>query len=455
MGNPGREGQGDEAADAVAARTRALFVGYANTGEVAIGVSRVLLCMALLVRYCTVSRPFFGDSPLLVVQRMSGIAVGIAVSLWVVARGRERKLGLGVHLVCTAMDYAICFLGLRLDVLNASGMYDGLLRMPDTAFLVVLVFGSALRLYWRAIALSAVLAPLALWSLVRLDETVNGVWLPGQVNDLEMIALQMAAAVAAAVVSAWAVRRAIRGLALEIERVTRGRRYLTEILREHHDLRTLLSTARLELGLLRRGGRTGEADRHAAAAERAVTAIADIVDGIKSRTFGELVITDDIAAVDPVAIIDGAVAVARSRFPDVAIRALMPADAPRVLLFGGDRALAHVVLNVLVNACEGDGAGGASRVDVRLAERADGAGRRVLLEVADDGPGFRPELLAASLRGGLSTKAGGTGIGLSLAAGIVEASGGALTVRNGAATGACVAVQLRVKDQRKDPQRVL
>jgi signal transduction histidine kinase len=437
--------QAKDVASDVAARIRGLVVGYANNGEVAIGAARIALCLALLVRYCVARPPFYDDPAVRVAQRLAGIAVGILISTWIIWRGRQRKLRIGAHVFCTVIDYAICFLGLRLDVLNANPAagYFGLLRMPDTAFLVVLVFGSALRLYWPVVFTSVALASLSLISLIRLDASVNGVPLAGsQISDLEVIGLQLAAAAAAAVVSAWAVHRAIRGLALEIERVTRGRRYLHEILREHHDLRTLLSTARLELGFLRRAGQPQAPDPHAAAAERAVEAIADIVDGIKTRTFGELVITDDIAAVDPVAIIDGAVAVARTRFPEVAIRTQLPAAAPRVLLFGGDRALAHVVLNVLVNACEGDGAGRASRIEVRLAQRP-AEGGRIVLEVVDDGPGFRPEILQVSLRGGLTTKRDGTGIGLSLAAGIVEASGGALTVRNLDAAGACVAVQLR------------
>ena len=76
-------------------------------------------------------------------------------------------------------------------------------------------------------------------------------------------------------------------------------------------------------------------------------------------------------------------AVAR-RFPNVRVHVEPTALSVRII--GGDPALERVLLNVMINACEGDGQRAASSVEVLTGER-DG---RVRLEVRTTGPNFRP-----------------------------------------------------------------
>jgi signal transduction histidine kinase len=421
-----------------------LVLAYANDGEMAIAVARVVLLLALAARFAFARPLAFGDTGVHVAQRLAGSVVGIAGSVWIVLLARRRRLRLGAHLACAAFDATLCFLGLRADVLWASGSYLGILRMPDIAFLSVLVFGSALRLYGTAVAAAVVLSTASLAWIVRLDRAVHGDRIGYLAKDVQVIALQLAAASAAALVAAWIARRALRHLAAEAGRATRGRRHLHEVLREHHDVRTLLSAARLHLGFLRRDRHSetgGDAEARLDAVERAVEEVGDLLDGIKTRTFGELAVADDIAVVDPASILEGAVSVARERFPDTVVRAALPDSLPTVLLFGGDRALAHVVVNLLVNACEGDGGRRARHVDLRVtAERRPRS--RLLFEIIDDGPGFPPDLLERPLNGGLTTKRHGSGLGLSLIAAILEPSGGTIRVQNASGQGARVSVWL-------------
>jgi signal transduction histidine kinase len=103
----------------------------------------------------------------------------------------------------------------------------------------------------------------------------------------------------------------------------------------------------------------------------------------------------------------------------------------------------QVLVNLLVNACEGNGSRRARNVLVRLLPEQS-ARSHVRFELVDDGPGFHPELLQASLGGGLTTKPAGTGLGLSLIAHVVEASGGAIELRNLPEGGACVSMSLRL-----------
>ncbi len=424
----------------------ALVVAYANDGEMVIAYSRITLVVLLLVRYPLGFGPherFFNESPSQILRRMVGMLICVALSVWVVKLARARKCNLGIHLFFSTFDVFFCFLALRSNVLwgPSHAHYAGLLRMPDVAFLSMLLPGAALRLYWSAMATTFTLSALSLAYLVHLDTRVNGV--VARTSDVEIIAFQLAAIGAAAFVSAWAIRRMIRRLAREAEHVSRGRRHLHDVLREHHDVRTLLSTAQLQIGFLRRGSDGADPAARLAAVERAVEGVGTILDGIKTRTFGELTLTDDLTSVDALPIIRAAVAIVRSRFPNVDVAVTAASERASTLLFGGERAFAHVAINLLVNACEGDGIRRAQRVEVRVhpsQRRRD----RMIFEFLDDGPGFRAELLRAPLKGGLTTKGDGSGLGLSLIASIVEASGGTIQIRNLPATGACVTLDLGV-----------
>lgn len=102
--------------------------------------------------------------------------------------------------------------------------------------------------------------------------------------------------------------------------------------------------------------------------------------------------------------------------------------------------LEQVLLNLVVNAWEAIPGSGRVRVDILEAEvDGDGVGGidaelepgpYVVLEVSDDGDGIEPAHLDRIFEPFFSTKTSGTGLGLATVHGIVEQSGGALTVRS-------------------------
>jgi signal transduction histidine kinase len=417
----------------------------ANLGEMVIALARMAFCLLLFARCLLIAGPAHGDSELRVIRSAGTLLVGFVVSAWMANRARKGELRPAAHVLCSAFESALCFLALLTNVVSPYLGYSGITKMPDVAFVAILVFGSTLRLYWKAIVGSIAFNAISLLCLVRLDSVRNGSHISIRWADLQMISLEFTAASAASLISAWVLRRAIRRLADEGAAIARGRKYLHEVLREHHDVRTLLSAARLQLGFLRRNSHELDVAGRLEAVEGAVVGIGKIVDGIKTRTFGELIVTDEIAEIQPLAILSSAVAVAQARFPEVRIETSLPSFTPAVLLFGGDQALAHVLVNLLVNACEGDGTRHAHHVRVRLRRDPEQPGHLVF-EISDDGPGFRRELLATVRRGGLTTKAEGTGVGLSLVAGIVETSSGTIAIGNVPSGGAWVAVRLRSRD---------
>lgn len=97
----------------------------------------------------------------------------------------------------------------------------------------------------------------------------------------------------------------------------------------------------------------------------------------------------------------------------------------------------QVLLNLLQNADEAAG-GGPCRVQVGA--RAEG--ELVAVSVTDDGPGFSGALLGGAFDTAVSSKEGGTGIGLSISRTIVEAHGGHISARNRPQGGAEVRLTL-------------
>lgn len=117
-----------------------------------------------------------------------------------------------------------------------------------------------------------------------------------------------------------------------------------------------------------------------------------------------------------------------------AVRVQVP-DALRVLADRG--ALDHVIGNLVENAAR------YTSSDTPITLRAWSAGSRVILEVADEGPGIPPEHMGRIFErfyrvdAGRSRAVGGTGLGLSIVRHLVDALGGTVDLRANVPSG-CV-----------------
>jgi PAS domain S-box-containing protein len=108
--------------------------------------------------------------------------------------------------------------------------------------------------------------------------------------------------------------------------------------------------------------------------------------------------------------------------------------------------LKQVLWNLLLNACEvsrpGSGPDGTVECAVRL--RAPGTERaRVLITVADGGPGISPAVRRRVFDPFFSTKARGTGLGLSICKQIIEEHGGRIRLLNRRGGGTRAVIELR------------
>jgi signal transduction histidine kinase len=145
--------------------------------------------------------------------------------------------------------------------------------------------------------------------------------------------------------------------------------------------------------------------------------------------------------VDLAPVLDSVRASVGLRYPEVEIHvALEAAEALRASVRGGVTTLRRVVENLVLNACEGDGARGAERVHIRA--RTEPFSGRLELTISDDGPGFPPERLRAPIEGLSTTKPHGTGLGLYTAECLIRASGGLLERHNGPERGAVLRILL-------------
>jgi signal transduction histidine kinase len=113
-------------------------------------------------------------------------------------------------------------------------------------------------------------------------------------------------------------------------------------------------------------------------------------------------------------------------------------DAHAAVLGNADR-LVQVFVNLLRNALNA-----VPPVGGKIAVRSRAARKRVAIVVEDNGPGIPPEVLPDIFEAFVSTRldARGTGLGLTVAQGIVHQHGGAITASNRAEGGACLEVSL-------------
>ena len=143
---------------------------------------------------------------------------------------------------------------------------------------------------------------------------------------------------------------------------------------------------------------------------------------------------------DARAILDDVVQVVRVGLPKGVRLETEAAPAPLVVRANAGE-MHQVLLNLVKNAAEALAPTGGT-----VRARAWAQGRDVLVEVADDGPGIPEAVQRRLFEPFFTTKRNGTGLGLSLSKGIVEAHGGDLTLESAPGRGTRFTVRLPALD---------
>ncbi|WP_437744903.1 HAMP domain-containing sensor histidine kinase [Sorangium sp. So ce1504] len=418
------------------AQLDALITREALRGERTASIARSVFCAALLARFLAVGGLTPSGSHARSLIEVPLLLGAVAASLYVWWRSRRTDAPPHLILVSVGLDALLCFLALLPNVLWPWDGYPGILHLPDMAGLLITVSVSAFRLVRRAVLLATAANALSALVLIALDRALNGgqhdaFWAPASLFFLLLLT-----AASAALLATMRTVRVVELGARSTLRAERAQRNLSVMLHEHHDVKTSLSAALIDTDLLRREllrVESASAERMLRKLEQlreSVEDVASTMGHIRDRTIREL---DALRATAPAEIGEatrGALRVVRRRYQAVKVDVTDRAERTAVLFAGGHDVLERVLLNLLVNACEGTGERGAS--SVTLDARPLGGGR-VAIEVKDDGPGFHD---APSL------KPGGSGQGLGFVAGMVESSGGLVLRANLPEGGAKVTIEL-------------
>lgn len=218
---------------------------------------------------------------------------------------------------------------------------------------------------------------------------------------------------------------------------------IVDLLGHSHDINNALTSAILSAESLHAMAEMRQASGDEAELfqelEETLTHIRATVDNV--RSLGREAAENSLELVEPEPVVNSVLAAARQRFPATRVElANQMANGTALFVRGGGVHLRRIVENLVLNACEGDGAAGAGHVVVRLRHDTTGANAELLVE--DDGPGFVQAFLDRPIDVFNSSKEKGTGLGLYTTEKLVQASGGILERRNRAEGGAAVRIVL-------------
>ena len=360
----------------------------------------------------------------------------IGFSLWLIGRTSRGRIPRWLLGLSVTVDAIMCFTALLGNALWPSQNYVGNFRSLDIAALLLVIAISGFRLSPRVVWLSIGLNTLSAIALRCMDLSMLGI--PITYRFWVKLAIYLGAAAAMALIVARQTRTLVMAGARDSLRAHRAQHALTTLLQDHHDVRSLLSSANLNADRLRRGLDDEHPQKASLESLREdLRTMSALISTLRERALQELTSAGGGLWARPARAVQAVVPLVSRRFPQVRIETDVPDDL-RVLMVGGATVLERVLLNVLVNACEGDGTRGAANIWVR-ARRIHGS---VHLRVEDDGPGFPEATLRTPLAHTATSKPDGTGLGLFLVHGVISASEGSLTLANRRSGGACVEIVL-------------
>lgn len=214
-----------------------------------------------------------------------------------------------------------------------------------------------------------------------------------------------------------------------------------------HELRTPITTIRGYAELHRRGGLDDPADLDAALrrTEQEATRMGALVDDLLLLARLDQGRPLERSPVDLSVLARDAAADTRAAHDDRTVHLQVP--GPAVVVVGDEHRLRQVLANLLANAVDHTPSEAAVTVTVDSVDRPGEPGH-VRLQVTDDGPGMDPVLAERAFerftRGDASRsrRSGGSGLGLSIVAAIVEAHEGRVSLTTTPGAGTTVTVEL-------------
>jgi signal transduction histidine kinase len=409
-------------------------------GERQIAWLRIGFCGVVLARFVALDQA--GVFPYLV--NIPAILLAIACSGWILGQIRRRRASYRALVVSVSVDAIVCFVSLLQTVLwpRPGAAYAGLLCLPDVAAILVTTFAAGFRVWPRLAAFGGAFNLASYLALLAIDRYAWGSALRYGTHEAVFFLILLSAVVALSLATAVRTLKLVESGADATLRFDRARRSLTELVRDHHDARSLLSAAAVTSELILRSlpaapaGQDGAPGDEVPSRARRLKEDLEVATGflteVSERAYDELEALSEPQIVELSQVLPTVVERLRGRFPSLPLELVIRGDAA-VHLPGGARSLERMLYNFVDNAVDGDGNRGASRVWFR----SDVRDALVSLTVEDDGPGF-----GAAVPVRQTSKRRGMGIGLELAGRVLTAVGGQLTCSNRSEGGARVSLEL-------------
>ncbi|MGH7554740.1 MAG: ATP-binding protein [Longimicrobiales bacterium] len=142
-------------------------------------------------------------------------------------------------------------------------------------------------------------------------------------------------------------------------------------------------------------------------------------------------------------LVDETLALLRGQLEQSQISVSLQDDTAELMIAGDRGQIKQLLLNIFINAIEAMLAGGALSIGLSQIDRRGGG--QILVLVSDTGPGIPDDMLARLFDPFVTTKPRGSGLGLSICRGIVEAHRGTIRVQNHpSARGAIIVIELPI-----------
>jgi signal transduction histidine kinase len=151
--------------------------------------------------------------------------------------------------------------------------------------------------------------------------------------------------------------------------------------------------------------------------------------------------------ISPSELIDTNLQLLRHRFKSYGVRLELVRTAPLPEVLADPDQMKEVFVNILINACEAVGEGGAITIEEGEETQAP-LGPVAVIRIRDSGPGIPAELQEKVFEPFFSTKEEGTGLGLSIAVRVVEQHGGRLAVKSEEGQGTTFVITLPCREDK-------
>jgi signal transduction histidine kinase len=417
-------------------------------GERLVAISRTVFCLLVLVRFLSLEQ---SSNPAPYVLNLSALGIAIGYSLWILAQIRRNRAEYWMLVVSVVVDAVACFASLLQTVLwPATGAsYRGLLTTPDMSALLVIVYCAGFRVWPRLAVIGALSNLLSYLVLVTAELSLGGSGIGYGLPEVLMFLFVLGSVMVLSIGTARRTLALVAAGAGATVQVDRARRKLAEIVREHHDARSVITAAALSSDMMVRALHSGtgappesELRRQAQRLREDLEAARNQLAELGEKAYLELTTLGEVERVETARVLSEAVEILKIRFPELTIEAELPPSDRRsqadLLVVGGAPSIQRILYNLVNNARDGDGRSGASRVTARVEPQ----GTHVRLVVEDDGPGFRSSSLFSAIAVPASTKPDGMGLGLLMTSELVRVSGGTFNAENRPGGGARLCLTL-------------